>query len=75
MAEEDRPVHVEINVSTGAITHTPITDEEWDAMRLAEAEAVRAEEQSAESDRVLREAVAVHPDPVVQALAQRVGLA
>jgi hypothetical protein len=72
--EQERPVHVDINVSTGAVTHTAVTDEEWDELRRREQEAVAAEAQQAADDDALRAAVAAHPDPVVQALAKKAGL-
>lgn len=73
-SEEDRPVHLDHNVATGATTMTPITDEEWDAMEQREADALAdaaaAEQQAAE----LRAAAESHPDALVQALARKAGL-
>lgn len=75
MTQDERPVHVDIHVPTGAVTHTPITDEEWDAMRAATEQAWAAERREFDKTAELRAAVAAHPDPVVQALAARAGLA
>lgn len=74
MTDEERPVHTEVNVETGETTHTPITDEEWADLKQREAAAIAATKQQEQEDQALREAVAAHPDPVVQALAKRAGL-
>lgn len=72
--EEQRPVHRNVDVLTGEVTETPISDEDWDAMDSREAaDAERRAAQQAE-DEALRAAVAAHADPVVQALARRAGL-
>lgn len=72
--EEDRPVHVDYNVGTGVSTVTAVTDAEWDEIE-ARAEWARAEQsEREEQDQRLRQQVAAHPDPVVQALARRAGL-
>lgn len=74
MSEQDI-CHVTVDCRTGEATCTPLTRQELDEQHAAAAEAeaeqlvVRAEEER------LRAAVAAHPDPIVQALAQRVGLA
>lgn len=72
--EEDRPVHVDFNVSTGVQTETPITDAEWDEMERREAEAIAAESASEKEGVDLQAAAQSHPDPVVQALAKKAGL-
>lgn len=72
--EDDRPVHVEINVSTGVVSHTPVTDQEWDEIEARGAALVEAEQRQQAEDEALRQAVAEHPDPVVQALARRAGV-
>ena len=73
-SEEDRPVHLDHNVTTGATTMTPITDAEWDAMEQRERDAI-AENAAAEQEAVeLRAAAAAHTDPLVQALAKKAGL-
>lgn len=72
--EEDRPVHRVVHVPTGAVTDTPVTDAEWDEIEARAAAAAKAEKQLLAADAALREAVAAHPDPIVQALAARVGL-
>lgn len=74
MLDEERPVHTEVNVTTGETTHTPISDEEWADLKQREADAIAAAEKQEQEDQALRAAVAAHPDPVVQALAKRAGL-
>jgi len=74
MSEQDRPVHHEFNCATGATTVTELTDGELEGMRRRDqAEAQRKADEEAR-EQVLRDAVAAHPDPVVQALAKRAGL-
>ena len=72
--EDDRPVHVVHDLSTGATTVTAISDAEWDEIDQRTAQAVAAEQQRLAEEQQLREAVDAHPDPVVQALARRAGL-
>lgn len=74
MDEQDRPVHVEINCTTGAVTHTPVTDMEWQEMQDAEQQALDDHAERQQQDQELRAAVQGHSDPVVQALAKRLGL-
>ena len=71
---EERPVHSELNLTTGEEIHTPVTDEEWADMKAREAQALLDEAEKAKEDAALREAVAAHPDPIVQELARRLGL-
>lgn len=72
--EDDRPVHVVHDVSNGATTVTAITDEEWDEIDARTAANEEAERQRLAQDEQLRQQVAAHPDPVVQALARRAGV-
>lgn len=76
MSEQDeRPVHHAYDCSTGETTVTPFTDGEWaEHRKTAATEAASMAALQAE-DEALRTAVAAHPDPVVQALAKRAGLA
>jgi len=73
--EADRPVHRDYNVSTGVVTNTPVTDEEWDEMERRDAAELKRRQTQALADEQLRAVVAAHPDPVVQELARRSGLA
>jgi len=72
--EEDRPVHLVIDVSKNTSTEVPVTDEEWDELERAGQENLAAQQAAAADDDALRAAVQGHPDPVVQALARRAGL-
>jgi len=72
--EDDRPVHLDVNLDTGAVTHTPVTDAEWLEIEARGAAAVAEEMARHRQDEQLRQAVADHPDPVVQALAKRAGV-
>ena len=71
---EERPVHHEFNCSAGEVTITPMTDEEWAAYKAQAVE--HATEQAAQQaeDDALRAAVAAHADPVVKALAGKLGI-
>lgn len=71
---EERPVHLEVNLETGAVTHTPITDQEWDEMRQREQDAIAASAAAEQETADLRVAAAAHPDPLVQALARKAGI-
>lgn len=74
MTAEDRPVHLEINCATGAVTHTVLTDSEMiEYHRTLNNHLDQADRKAAE-DASLAEAVSAHPDPVVQALARRAGI-
>jgi len=72
--EDDRPVHLDVNLDTGAVTHVPVTDAEWLEIEARGAAAVAEETARQRQDEQLRQAVADHPDPVVQALAKRAGV-
>ena len=72
--EDDRPAHVDINVSTGAMTHIPVTDAEWDEIDARSAASASEELARQAQDQALSQAIADHPDPVVQALAKRAGV-
>lgn len=72
--EADRPVHLEHNVSTGATTVVPITDQEWDEMERREAEALAEAAEAEKQATELRAAAESHSDPLVQALAKKAGL-
>lgn len=74
MTDEDRPVHVEFNIERGENAYTPVTDEEWQAMKDRETTAIADEKRRADEDEQLRQAVQSHPDPVVQTLAKRAGI-
>lgn len=74
MDEQDRPVHLEIDCTTGAVTHTPLTDLEWQEMQDREQQAVDDYTERQRQDLELRTAIQAHPDPVVQELAKRLGL-
>jgi hypothetical protein len=72
--EEDRPVHLDHNVTTGATTYTPITDTEWDEMEQRERDAIAANLAAEQEAALLAAAAQAHPDPLVQALAKKAGL-
>lgn len=72
---DQRPVHLEVNCSTGAVTRVPLTDDEWNRHKIDETEAVETEKARLAADEQLRAAVAAHADPVVRELAKRLGLA
>lgn len=71
---DQRPVHLEVDCATGKATRTPLTDDEWNERRAAEAQAVADEQARASADAQLCAAVAAHPDPIVRELAARLGL-
>jgi hypothetical protein len=72
--DEERPVRLVVDCSTGESQYVPMDDSEWAArtreVRQAEADRTAREQRDAE----LLEAVQAHPDPVVQELARRAGL-
>lgn len=72
--ESQRPVQRVVDRVAGTVVDTPVTDAEWDELDAHVASAAAAAESQAAADASLRAAVAAHPDPVVQALAQRAGL-
>lgn len=74
MDDEERPVHLIIDVSTGAETYVPVTDAEWDQMRQRQADAATEEARKATEAASLAQQAAEHPDPLVRALADRAGL-
>jgi len=74
MLDNVRPVHVEVDCASGAVTSTPLTDEEWAAQREAEAAYVAKAQQQAAADKQLSDTVAAHPDPIVRELGRRLGL-
>jgi hypothetical protein len=78
---EERPVHTVVDCSSGAVTHTPLTDDEWAEHRAAGARAAAEAAQRTElaaaaaAQRTeLAAAAAAHPDPLVRELAARAGL-
>jgi hypothetical protein len=75
MDTEERPVHAEYNCTTGEYGEVPLSDEEWDAhkQRMADAAAQLVEQQ--EEEERIRGLVENHPDPLVQILAKKAGLA
>lgn len=72
--EDERPVHVVHDVSTGATTSVPLTDEEW-AVQQARDAAAGTGRGVAPEDAELRAVIAADPSPAVQALAKKLGLA
>lgn len=71
---DQRPVHVVVDCTSGQVTHTPLTDDEWEEHKRAMAEhADRVQSEQQERQR-LANLVAGHPDPLVQELAKRLGL-
>lgn len=77
-----RPEHVVVDCASRSEVRVPMTDEEWAAHRAQaaarveqEAADIAAREQEARETMELAKAVAAHPDPVVQALAARLGIA
>lgn len=74
MTEQDI-CHVTVDCRSGEVTYTPLTQQELEEQKAAIA-AAEAEQQAAQAEaEQLRAAVAAHPDPVVQALVKRAGLA
>jgi hypothetical protein len=71
---EERPVHTVVDCSSGAVTHTPLTDDEWAEHRAAGARAAAEAEAGAAQRTELAAAAAAHPDPLVRELAARAGL-
>ena len=61
--------------ATGEVAILDMTDAEKAAHDAAQADAARVEGAIAAERDALREAVAGHPDPVVRALAARLGIA
>lgn len=73
MSEEERPVHHVCNCATGETEITPYTDEEWEEHKQREiADKARIAKEAADEE-ALREAVQDHDDPVVKALAAKLG--
>lgn len=75
MSDTDRPVHHEVDCSTGQATLTPVTDEELEQIQARTTAAFAEQAEAAAEEAALRAAVAAHPDPLVKALAARLGLA
>lgn len=75
MEDETAPHHVVFDCATGATTHTVLIEKELNDMRARQAEHDQRRADEAAEEQALRDAVAAHPDPVVQALAKRAGLA
>jgi hypothetical protein len=79
MAEtiEQRPVHVVVDCSgpEWVITETPLTDGEWAEHKRISAEHEAATTAAAANRVDLATQVAAHPDPLVQLLARKAGLA
>lgn len=71
---EQRPVHLEVDCTTGTATRTPMGNDEWDAQKAAEVQAVADEHARNAADKQLAEAVAAHPDPIVRELGRRLGM-
>jgi hypothetical protein len=74
MAEEIRPVNHEVDCETGGVTSTPLSDEEWEALKQRHADAMAEQQQEAAEREKLIEAVKAHPDPVVKELAKLLGI-
>jgi len=74
-SEEDRPVHLVIDVSKGTRTEIPITDREWDEIEQRGRNQMDREAAEAAEAAATAAAVAAHPDPLVQLLARKAGLA
>lgn len=73
MSEAEVVEHHEVNCLTGEVTRTPLVDEEIAEMSsIADANEKRAAQEAAD-ETALRQAVAGHQDPVVKALAARLG--
>ena len=49
MAEEERPIAIEIDASTGIQTERPLTDEEWDHSKAMQAHAAAEESRRADA--------------------------
>lgn len=74
MTDEERPVHHTFDCSTGETTKVPVTDEELaDMAERDKANTERLDQEKAE-DEALRQAVMNHNDPVVKALAAKLGI-
>jgi hypothetical protein len=71
---EERPVHTVVNCETFEVTHTPMTDQEWELHKAQSAKHDQDLARQQQDDRDFQAAVAVHPDPLVQEIAKRVGL-
>lgn len=71
---EQRPVGLDVDCMTGAVTRTPLTDDEWAAQKTASARAAEAEKARITADRQFSAAAAAHADPVVRALAKKMGV-
>jgi hypothetical protein len=74
MVNDVRPVHLEMDCTTGIVTSTPMTDEEWAAHREKEAAYLAEVEKQAAAEKQLSDTVAAHPDPIVRELGRRLGL-
>jgi hypothetical protein len=74
MAEEERPKHYIYDCELGEEVAVPVSDEEWADIKRREAEETAQRQADAVKERELLDAIINHPDPVVQALARRVGM-
>lgn len=74
MTEEERPVHVVVDCSTGESTETPVSDEEWAAIKQGEVDNTAAQEAQQKADEELKNQVLQRNDPLLTALAQRTGI-
>jgi hypothetical protein len=75
MADGERPVHAVYDCAVGEQVEVPFTDAEWAEHKARIVQDGAEREAAAKTDAELRAAVAAHPDPVVHALAARLGLA
>lgn len=71
---EERPVHVTVDMMTGKSVSVPITDDEWNAQKQRERDAVALEEKQRAEEEELADAIRNHNDPVVKAICKKLGL-
>lgn len=72
--EETRPVHVAYDCSTGEGTATPVTDDEWAAIKQGEKDAEAALAAEAQKSADLANQVQERNDPLLTELAKRAGI-
>lgn len=74
MPEEERPKHYVYDYELDKEIVTPVSDDEWAEIKRLEAEEIAQRKTAEAEERQLLDDIINHPDPVVQALARRVGM-
>lgn len=74
LEEESRPVHVNYDCTEGTVEENPVTDEEWDGIKMSVTAAAEEEKKTLEKEEYLRNQVLQRNDSVLTELAKRAGI-